>query len=108
MVMEYMEIGSSPYEEDCAQVGSNGYVERANKELFAYMNQLKRLFPAAESLNVRFRIKWFSHDFGSYGEVCMHWDTGNEEADVYVYEIEKELPGYWDEEAKKELGETNE
>jgi hypothetical protein len=38
----------------------------------------------------------------------MHWDTGNEEADVYVYEIEKELPGYWDEEAKKELGKTNE
>jgi hypothetical protein len=38
----------------------------------------------------------------------MHWDTGNEEADVYAYEIEKELPDYWDEEAKKELGKTNE
>ena len=103
-----MEIGSSPYEEDCAQVGSNGYVQRANKELFSYMNQLKRLFPAAESIGIRFRIKWFSHDFGSYGEVCIYWNNENEDADIHAYEIERNLPGKWDEEAKKELAGSNE
>ena len=104
MVMEYMEIGSSPYEEDCAQVGSNGYVERANKELFAYMNQLKRLFPAAESLGIRFRIKWFSHDFGSYGEVVVKYSDANPDDEALALFLENNTPEFWDDIAKERLG----
>ena len=101
---EYMEIGSAPYEENCVQVGEVNYPEKMRKELTIYKNQLERMFPLAESMNIYFKPKWFSHDFGSYGEICMYWDTDNAEADEYVYEIERELPGFWDEEAKKELG----
>jgi|APGre2960657373_1045057.scaffolds.fasta_scaffold95643_2 hypothetical protein len=102
-MIEYMELGSTPCEEDCAQVGSNGFRERANNEMTAYINQLNRLFSNAESNGVKFRIKWFSHDFGSYGEVCAYWDTENEIANEYVYTIDRNLPSNWDKDALKEL-----
>lgn len=107
MTTEYMEIGPTPYDEDCAQVGFAGYRERADKELTAYINQLNRMFYDAEEKGIRFKTKWFQHDFGNYGEVCIYWNTDNEVADVYAYEIERSLPSNWDEEALKELGKEN-
>jgi len=100
---EYMVAGASPYDEDCAQVGTKDYVEKAHIEIQAYLNQLHRLFPDAEAKGIDFRSKRFDHDFGSYYEVCMYWNTNNEVADEYVYIIESNLPSNWDEEAKKEL-----
>ncbi len=100
---EYMVAGPSPYDEDCAQVGTKDYVEKAHIEIQAYLNQLHRLFPDAEAKGIDFRSKRFDHDFGSYYEVCMYWNTNNEVADEYVYIIESNLPSNWDEQAKKEL-----
>lgn len=100
---EYMVAGPTPYDEDCAQVGTVDYSEKANKEMKAYINQLNRLFPDAESKGIDFKIKWFHHDFGSYGEVCMFWNTDDEIADEYVYIIESDLPAIWDREALQEL-----
>jgi hypothetical protein len=34
----------------------------------------------------------------------MYWNTDDEEADSYVYEIERNLPASWDRMAKQELG----
>jgi hypothetical protein len=100
---EYMEIGPSPYDEDCAQVGTDNYAQRVDKELNAYKNQLNRLFPDAESKGITFRTKWFNHDFGSYGEICLYWNTDNEIANEYAYTIEANLPSNWDEVAIKEM-----
>ena len=44
MVMEYIEIGATPYDEDCAQVGAENYRKDAMKEMNAYINQLNRSF----------------------------------------------------------------
>jgi hypothetical protein len=104
MNIERIEIGSTPYDEDCAQVGSIDYSMKANKEMKAYINQLNRMFPDSESKGINFKVKWFSHDFGSYGEVCIVWDTDNAIADEYAYVIDSDIPGNWDEEARKELG----
>jgi ArsR family metal-binding transcriptional regulator len=101
---EYMEIGSTPYDETCAQVGTDNYKEIAEMEIAAYINLLERMFPEASSRNINFKKKWFQHDFGSYAEVCMYWNTDDEEADSYVYEIERNLPACWDRMAKQELG----
>jgi hypothetical protein len=103
MNMEYMEFGASPYDEDCAQVGTVDYSTKANKEMKAYINQLNRMFPEAESMGIRFKIKWFNHDFGSYGEVCGYWNIDDETADGYIYVIERNLPATWDREALQEL-----
>ena len=105
---EYMSLGSSPCGEDCAQVGSPNYSTVALYEMEIYKKQLNRNFPEAESKGCRFKIKWNSHDFGTYGEVNVYWNTDNEVADEYVYEIEKNLPEYWDDESIKELDELKE
>lgn len=104
MNIERIEVGPTPYDESCAQVGIADYNEKATKEMKAYINQLNREFPDAESKGVNFKIKWFNHDFGSYGEVCIVWNTDNAIADERAYEIDYNLPSNWDEEAKKELG----
>jgi hypothetical protein len=104
---EYMEIGSSPYGEDCAQVGSNDYRNRAESEMDAYIRLLEREFPEALSNNINFKKKWFDHDFGAYGEVCMFWNPENKKANAYVYYMESRLPEEWDKLAKEELGIAN-
>ena len=107
MNIEYMEIGPTPYEEDCIQIGDLNYSTLAKKEMDEYVNQLYRMFPDANSRGVSFKIKWFNHDFGRYGEVCIYWDLDNSDADDYAYEIERSLPSHWDEEALKELERQN-
>ena len=107
MSTEYIEIGPTPNEEDCAQVGTDNFSEIAQEEMDAYINQLNRMFPEAIEKGIRFKAKWFPHDFGRYGEVCMFWNTDNLEADEYVYFIDKNTPSRWDEEALKELGKKN-
>ena len=102
-----MEIGSTPHGENCAQVGSDNYMNLATIEMDTYIRLMERLFPEASSRNINFKKKWFDHDFGSYGEVCMFWDSENEEANNYVYEIDKNLPENWDKVATEELGINN-
>ena len=104
---EYIEIGSSPYDESCAQVGTENYRETAKKEMNAYIDLLERTFPDARSMNIVFKQKWFEHDFGSYGEVCAFWNPEDELADSYIYEIEADLPAKWDEESLKKLENSN-
>lgn len=103
VVKEYIEIGPTPYNEDCAQVGFEDYRKDALKEMDTYINQLNRVFLDAESKGITFKQKWFDHDFGAYGEVCIYWNPENPIANEYVYIIESDLPGNWDEKAKIEL-----
>ena len=45
-MIEYLEIGPVPAGEDCAQVGSIDFRNQSKREMRAYINQLKREFPA--------------------------------------------------------------
>jgi len=102
--MEYLELGPSPTHEECVQVGTPEFALQAPKEMKAYMNQLKRQFPeVVDSKTLSFSIKWFPHDFGTYGEVVINYIPENEEEDI-IYKVERELPLYWDTEARIELG----
>lgn len=100
-----MELGATPYEESCAQVGDNNYREEAADEMFVYIEQLYRKFPDCKSKNVYFKAHWNNHDFGVYGEVSVFWNTENEEADQYAYFIDQNLPANWDKEALELLEE---
>jgi hypothetical protein len=104
VIMEYIELGPTPTHEECVQVGSPEFDLEAPKEMKAFINQLKRQFPQVEkSKTLSFSIKWFPHDFGTYGEVVINYFPGSEEEDI-VYKVESELPLYWDTEARIELG----
>jgi hypothetical protein len=99
----YDTIGSTPAEEDCAQVGSPDYEQRARRECNAFKNQILRTFgtpPGSASISV----KSFPHDFGSYLEVICNYDDESETESEYNLKCINETPTNWDEEALAELG----
>ena len=103
MATDFFYLGPSPADEDCAQVGEDNFRQRATKEMNAYINQLYRLFPDAEEKCVTFKIKWFSHDFGSYGEVIAEYDDSDYESFKFCISVDNAIPYNWDEEALEEL-----
>lgn len=103
MEIDYMYLGPTPCDEDCAQLGQDGYRAQAVKEMNAYIAQLYRTFADVDEFNVRFKIKWENHDFGTYGEVVAVYDAANQESTRKALDIEWQLPEKWDEEALKEL-----
>lgn len=93
--MAYLPLGSTPCDEECAQVGDNDYSWKVRIESKRYIEQLKRQFPDWESKRVNFRIKAFIHDFGSYHEVVVDFDENDSVSVEYAYEIENNLPSTW-------------
>lgn len=96
-----MSVGSAPIDEDCAQVGSDNYRERARQECRALIGQMKRIVGEAPA-GATWHIHANEHDFGTYYEACvMYADVA--EAEFYAYEAEENLPSFWDDIALKEL-----
>lgn len=99
---DYLNIGSTPPEESCAQVGSDDYYERSRAECAAYATMLQRIWSSGD-----FRIKRFEHDFGSYYEVVAYFNPDDEHDPraAAAYEAEADGPQEWDDKAWRELGE---
>lgn len=96
--MDVIELGSSPWGENCAQVGEDGYTKRALAECRVYARQIARHYPVPE--DARLYVKSFSHEFGSYYEVVGKGPFS------WLDQIEGDPLGVlenWDEEALKEL-----
>ena len=99
-MMAYLELGPVPAEEEVAQVGADDYGVQSFKECKAYKSQLHRVFGGV----VRFSIKKFDHDFGSYKEVVVLYDE-SDEAEVHrAFDIKNNCPSRWDDQARRELG----
>lgn len=107
MYRDYIELGSTPCSEKCAQVGELDYNARAHIECKAYVHQLERIFPIPDGVDAAFRVKMFPHDFGSYHEVVVYFGTQDEKAIEYAFHVENNLPEYWDPEAMTELKKFN-
>lgn len=103
---ETLDIGSSPACEDCAQVGSMGYGDRARAECAVFRMQLVREAAAAgrSPLRCALIIKTNEHDFGSYYEVAAVFDPDVDGAEEDAYWLEGNLPAKWDAEARAALG----
>lgn len=101
--METLEIGATPYEEDCYQVGTDNYAEKARIQCGAFIAQLKRLFGEPPE-GARLYVKSNPHDFGSYYEVAVKFDENNEAAVTWAYNVEGNCPPKWDTEALKVPG----
>ena len=99
---ELLNIGSAPHDEDCAQVGTENYQTQGRKECRALANQMIRLF-GEPPFGAMLVVKSFPHDFGSYQELCVSYDSDNEDAEDYAFQCEM-LPEKWDAEARVELG----
>lgn len=102
-MFEYLELGSAPADEPCAQVGSENYSEQAHKETKVYINQLYRVLESMgfteDKLPPDFSIirKSNPHDFGTYYEAAVKYRFDNEVSCDIAYELENNLPLKWDE-----------
>jgi hypothetical protein len=101
---DYITLGSTPTDEDCAQIGTDDYFEKSKKELRAYKSMLERLFSEKlKDSGVYLKIKIFPHDFGSYSEVCVVFDDENEKQIEIAYDMDNNIPSNWDDIAMSEL-----
>jgi len=89
-----MELGSSPCDENCAQLGSPDYYSRAMEECGRYKKMLEEKFPPKNPAN-RFGIKGFNHDFGRYYEVVVFFNDRDGESMDFAYNVEANLPQTW-------------
>jgi len=99
---EELYLGPVPLSEDCSQVGSNGYYERSRQECRAYINQLRRL-GGEPPMGGALKIQSCPHDFGTYHEVIAIFDERFPDSCKWAFELEENLPQFWDAEAKVEL-----
>lgn len=100
--MNYLAVGPTPCDEECAQVGDRDYRKRSQAEGIAYIHQLERLFGVQEN-GAFLAIKAFPHDFGTYHEVVVWYDPEKKAEVEYAYSIEEKSPAKWDDEARREL-----
>lgn len=103
--MDSIDLGSAPWNEECASVGDEDYSARAHRECWALIGQLKRSCgdpPAA----VRFRIASNPHDFGTYCSVVVEYDGNDAEAAAYAQRSDEERPDFWDMQARADLDAT--
>ena len=104
MFDDYLTLGPTPPDEDCAQVGGNDYIRKSKLEADAFINQLEREFSHwVEDDLVLFDKKWFNHDFGRYCEVVVYYKTDNELSRNCAIKVENYHDCRWDDEAKQEL-----
>ena len=101
---DYIEIGPTPCDEDCQQVGMASYDgEQARLECECFRDQLRRQF-GPEPEGARLRIKSNPHDFGSYLEVVCNFDDEYPESVEYAFKCEGEAWNKWDNESRDKLG----
>lgn len=97
-----IEIGPTPNDEACAQVGTDRYHRVWRAECKAFSAQLLRMFgPAPEG--ARLIITSNPHDFGTYHDIAVEYDTDNAAALAWALKIEGNTPAEWDAEARAEL-----
>jgi hypothetical protein len=99
---DYLNIGSSPPDEDCAQMGSPGYHEKAREECTRYIELLRQVC-GKEPRGARLAVKGFQHDAGpmgmdidTYHEVVCHYDDDIPVSVDYAYHLESHGPQSWD------------
>jgi len=91
----YIELGSSPCDEDCVQViRDSDYIDDMRKELLKYKDVLKNLFCQYQKYG-RFSIRWFNHEFGRYGEVVFEYDDDDEMCENFAFFVQDNLPLIW-------------
>ena len=99
---ETLELTCTPTGEECENLGPNYNPQKARAECRAFKNQLERESPPPGEAYLK--IKSNPHDFGSYLEVAAVFNPENEQEADWAYGLESELPEFWDEIARQELG----
>ena len=92
---DYFCIGSSPWNESCAQAGDPDYQAKALKECRRFIHLLRNTF-GPEPEGAELRTKSFEHDFGTYYEVVCWFQTDHAKARAYAMHCEDDAPATWE------------
>lgn len=99
---DFLNIGSSPCDENCVELGSLNYGRNARAECLRFIDLIKEVCgnpPEGSEL----AIKAFPHDFGTYYEVVCYFDDSYPDAVDYAFHVEGNSPLKWGEEANSRL-----
>lgn len=101
-VRDYIDIGPSPSDEDCAQVGSDDYPERSKLECRLFHRLLWKTFgdPPGDAM---YGIKSFEHDFGTYREVVVYFNPEDEREVNFAFKVQDNCPAKWPEDYRVAL-----
>lgn len=91
---DYIELGPTPAEEDCTQVGDPSYWEKAHDECSRYIELIRNKL-GSEPQGAKLDVKGFNHDFGTYYEVVVRYDHRVKEAVDYAFRCDLEAPSRW-------------
>jgi hypothetical protein len=95
---DYLNLGCTPHNEECQQVGENFDPEKAQEECERFIRLLRHVH-GPEPVGARLAVKWFPHDFGSYPEVVCWYEESDEdeisESAEYAYKVEANTPESW-------------
>ena len=94
---DYIEIETTPCNEDCVQVKSGGeYLDAMRKEAVRYKNMLESKFPVLGGADApTLGLKNCLYDFGSYIQLKLSFEVGGIQEQI-AYWIENNLPETWD------------
>jgi hypothetical protein len=91
-----IEIGASPYDEDCVQIDSKtNYLPAMKAELNRFKTMLEAMFPVPEGVRAFFVINWNVYEFGRYGEVAVQYDSEDQKALEFALYVEEHTPSRW-------------
>lgn len=91
---DQIDLGSTPCNEPCAQVGQEGYDLIGRQECKRYIDLIRKTI-GDEPPGAKLAVKGNHHDFGTYYEVVCYFDTDNEESVKYAYNCENNAPTNW-------------
>ena len=96
MAKDYLTLSCNPAEEEWPG-GPDSTTDQQSAVLRRYLQMLVDKFPIPPDLEgkVRFARKTFPHDFGSYTEVVVWFDTEDRRARSFAYMCDAEMPGRW-------------
>lgn len=92
---DYIEIGPVPAEEPCPQLGEPDYTSIAYNSCMRFI-ELIRKHLGVEPVGAKLEVRPNRHDFGIYYEVAVRFDSCNDEAVAYAYNVERNAPVKWD------------
>jgi len=92
---DQMELGPTPVDEECAQVGDENYRQKAIEECRKYIGLIRKKL-GVEPEGARLKILSNPHDFGNYYEVACVYNDQFLQSVSYAYACESDGPRTWD------------
>gem|GEM_PF-1429163 len=103
--MDYIELSSTPNNEDCIGVNENNALTLMRIEARTYIKQLKRVY-GINPEGTTFIIHRNEHDFGPYLDIRFYFNDDNLKHTEYAIRLDDGCD-YWDDEAITELRASN-